>query len=52
MLKLLTPAPVKHFVCFQYLESVRPVLCEERFKEMERLAEDFKVWDLRKQYNL
>lgn len=30
-------------VLFQYLESVRPVLSEERFKEMEKLAEDFKV---------
>jgi len=28
---------------FQYLESVRPVLSEERFKEMEKLAVDFKV---------
>ena len=27
----------------QYLESVRPVLSEERFKEMEKLAVDFKV---------
>ena len=30
-----------HF--FQYLESVRPVLSEERFKEIEKLALDFKV---------
>ena len=27
----------------QYLESVRPVLSEERFKKMEKLAEQFKV---------
>ena len=31
---------------FQYLESVRPVLSEERFKEMEKLAVDFKVWEI------
>lgn len=34
-----------HFF-FQYLESVRPVLSEERFKEMEKLAIDFKVWEI------
>ena len=27
----------------QYLESVRPILSEERFKKMEKLAEEFKV---------
>ena len=27
----------------QYLKSVRPVLSEERFKKMEKLAEEFKV---------
>ena len=27
----------------QYLESVRPILSEERFKKMEILAEEFKV---------
>ena len=31
------------FIFFQYLKSVRPVLSEERFKEMEKLALDFKV---------
>ena len=32
-----------YHISLQYLESVRPVLSEERFKKMEKLAEDFKV---------
>lgn len=36
------PVPDLDATMKRYLESVRPVLCEERFKEMEKLAEDFK----------
>lgn len=36
------PVPDLDATTKRYLESVRPVLSEERFKEMEKLAEDFK----------